>query len=231
MNNPLTSFVLQIYYAFLYVKCKTFGLDFKRPNYAFFKKFLTDGITVDVGVGDKPDFSLLLMKEYHLEAYIVDPTLKHKHTLEVFENEHPSAHYLSYALGEKSESRVFYESQSNVSGSLCKDHVNVKSDPVVSYDVQVITLNQLLQKCGNKIIAIMKVDIEGEEYNFVKSLTKRDLLQINQLLIEFHHDTVSTYTMKDTLSAIKTVEAFGMKSIVYNGRDCIFYWEKMKRRE
>ena len=60
MNSLLLFFSLRAYYIFLYVKCKTLGLDFKPPNYAFFKKFLTNGITVDVGVGDKPDFSLLL---------------------------------------------------------------------------------------------------------------------------------------------------------------------------
>jgi FkbM family methyltransferase len=208
------------------MKCAALGLRFFPPNYAFFDDIRQNSVAIDVGVGDNPDFSLLLMNNYHIECFMVDPTQKHRSKLEAFAKQHSMAHYLPFALGPKNESRTFYESRLNVSGSLQKEHVNVRNDPIDTYEVQVITLSELLQKSGNKPIAIMKVDVEGEEYEFVRSLSNHDLQKIDQLIIEFHHDTVKTYSKADTFQAIKLIECFGMKSILYNGRDCLFYWGK-----
>lgn len=208
------------------MKCGNLGLRFVPPNYAFFERFLGEGVTIDVGVGDNPDFSLHLMNKYNVESFVVDPTEKHRRILEAFEKQRPMAHYLSVALGPKNESRTFYESQSNVSGSLQKEHVNVRKDFIKAYTVQVFTLNSLLQKCGDKPVAIMKIDIEGEEYEFIKSVSKRELQRISQIIIEFHHDIVKTYSMADTFHGIKLIENLGMRSILYNGRDCLFYWKE-----
>jgi hypothetical protein len=133
-------------------------------------------------------------------------------------------HFLTLALGPRNESRIFYESQLNVSGSLLKEHRNIYNDPIKTYEVQVVTLNKLLQNCGNAPVAIMKIDIEGEEYELIKSILRDDLQKIRQLIVEFHHDIVKTYSMADTFKAIKTIEDLGMKSILYNRRDCLFYW-------
>ena len=214
------------YYFYLRMKCQTLGLHFVPPNYAFFEEPLRGGIAIDVGVGDNPDFTLFLMKAYNVKSFVVDPTLKHMDKLRIFESQHPLAHYLPFALGAKNELKKFYESQTNVSGSLRKDHENVQKDPLTTYDTQVVTLNRLLQECGNKPVVIMKIDIEGEEYEFIKSVSKSDLQRIRQLIIEFHHGIVEEYSMADTLRGIKVIEALGMKSILYNGRDCLFYWEK-----
>lgn len=226
MKKISSSIGLRAYYMYARIKCKALGLCFVPPNYAFWEEFLRDGVAIDVGVGDNPDFTLFLMKKYNTESFVVDPTLKHMDKLRTFEKQHPLAHYLPLALGAKNESQTFYESQINVSGSLRKDHMNVRNDPSIAYNVQVVTLNRLLQECGNKPVGIIKIDIEGEEYEFVKSVTTSDLRRIRQVIIEFHHGIVKTYVMEDTLKAIKTLENLGMKSILYNGCDCLFYWEK-----
>jgi FkbM family methyltransferase len=221
----LPSIGLRVYYTVSRIKCRSSGLRFVPPNYAFFEEFLQDGIAIDVGVGESPDFTLFLMKAYNIESFVIDPTLKHMVNLKIFERQHPMAHYLPFALGAKSELRKFYESQSSESGTLRKDHKNIRKDAIVAYTVQVVTLSQLLEKCGNKPVSIMKIDIEGEEYEFVQSVKESDLRKIRQLIIEFHHGIVKAYSMAATLKAIETIENLGMKSVVYNGRDCLFYWE------
>jgi FkbM family methyltransferase len=226
MNKILYSMSLKGYYAFLHIKCGVIGLRFVPPNYAFFSNLInSEGIAVDVGVGNNPDFTHYIIKKYSaIESYIVDPTLKHMKKLKEFESNNPKVHYLPFALGSKNESRTFYESQSNESGSLKKDHKNAKEDKVIEYSVQVITLDELLSKCGNKQVVILKIDIEGEEYGFVNSISKENLKRIKQLIIEFHHDIVGSFSISDTIQAKKTIESMGMKSILYNGRDCLFYW-------
>ncbi len=218
---------LSCYYFYLRVKCAILGLHFVPPNYAFFEEILRDGIAVDVGVGDNPDLTLFLINKYDIESFIVDPTLKHMEKLKTFESKHHLIRYLPFALGTKNEMRTFYESQSNVSGSLRKDHTNVQNDSLTAYKVQTITLNRLLEECGSKPIVLMKVDIEGEEYELINSISKSDLQKIRQLIIEFHHDIVKVYSTADTLRAIKVIENLGMKSILYNSRDCLFYWGAM----
>lgn len=219
--------ILRVYYLFCNIKCRMLGLRFLRPNYAFFEESLQGGISVDIGVGDNPDFTLQLMNRYDMESFvIVDPTLKHMDKLRTIEKEYSHINYLPLALGTKNESTIFYESQSEVSGSLRKEHKNIRNDHSIEYNVQVVTLNRLIQECIKKPIAIMKIDIEGEEYDLINSIKKSDLQSISQLIIEFHHDTVGDYSMTDTLRAIKVVEKLGMKSITYNGRDCLFYWRK-----
>jgi FkbM family methyltransferase len=211
------------YFFFLRLKCLTLGLRFVRPNYAFFEKQLGNGIAIDVGVGDNPDFTIFLINKYNIETFVVDPTFKHMAKLRAFAAEHQLVHYLPLALGSKNEIKTFYESVTNVSGSLRKDHHNVQNDPLNTYNIQVVTLSRLLQECGDKPVDIMKIDIEGEEYDLIKSLSEADLRKIKQLIIEFHHDIVKEYTMANTLQAIKIIEGSGMKSILYNGRDCLFY--------
>lgn len=223
----MTSIILSLYNFYTRIKCTIRGLQFFPPNYAFFGNFSPNSVAIDVGVGDDPDFSILLMKKYSMKCYIVDPTLKHRPTLEKFVQENPGAIFLPYALGSKTESRTFYESQSNVSGSLQNEHINIRNDPIKTYEVQVVTMSDLLTRIGNLQISIMKIDIEGEEYDFIKSLTKEDVKQIDQIILEFHHGkTLKKYTIEDTRNAIKTLESFGMKSILFNGRDCLFYWKK-----
>jgi FkbM family methyltransferase len=183
-------------------------------------------MAIDVGAGDYPDFSILLMNNYSMKCCIVDPTMKHKSRLEKFAQENSGVSFLPLALGSKTESRTFFESQTNVSGSLRKEHINVQNDPIKTYAVQVVTLRDLLARIGNHQISLMKIDIEGEEYDFVKSLSKEDLEQIDQIILEFHHgEALKKYSITDTRRAIKTVESFGMKSILYNKRDCLFYWK------
>ena len=145
--------------------------------------------------------------------------------LKAFERNNSRVHFLPLALGAKNEVTTFYESQSYESGSLKKDHKNVLSDQVTKYDVQVVTLDTLIQKCGGKSVSIMKIDIEGEEYVLIDSLSKETLKQINQLIIEFHHDIIQNCSIVETKKAIKTIEKLGMKSVFYNGCDCLFYWK------
>ena len=187
----------------------------------------TNIVTATVGVGEYPDFTNFLIKNYSMKCYVIDPTLRHRPSLEKFAKENSGVSFLPFALGSKTESRTFYESQTNVSGSLQNEHVNVQNDPIKTYEVQVVTMRDLLTRIGNHQISLMKIDIEGEEYDFIKSLSKEDLEQVDQIILEFHHGrALKKYTISDTRRAIKTVESFGMKSILFNGRDCLFYWKK-----
>lgn len=203
-----------------------FRLGVKRlpPNYAFKPKFRSGDIAIDVETGNDPDFSKYLIANYGLECFAVDPTRKHAPALRKLERELPGFHYLPYALGAHSGRISFYESLLNISGSLLLGHHNVVNDPIVTYDVDMVTLEELLHIISKQDIVIMKIDLEGAKYDLLNTIDLNLLQRIGQLIVEFHHGTISGITQQDTDKSIDRIEGGGMKAYVYNGRDCLFYW-------
>ena len=205
-------------------RVKRLGLRCVPPNYGFFDRFTPGEVAIDVGVGDDPDFSLYLVKNYGMECFAVDPTHKHASKLQQIEHEVPLFHYLPCALGPDDGTVEFCESTINVSGSLLEGHRNIVEDPCIRYDVQMVSLESLVAQIGREPIGILKMDTEGAEYGIISKMSQATLSKIRQLMVEFHHGTVEGITWHDTALAIRTIEKLGMKSFVYNGRDCLFYW-------
>ncbi|MGA2162798.1 MAG: FkbM family methyltransferase [Methanoregula sp.] len=217
----------QIYNYKLKFRLKTkFGLTFLPPNLAFFNKFNNGDYAIDVGCGDYPDFSLYCAKKHGMHVVVIDPTRKHFETLKKFERANPLLTIYSYALGHEEGTTTFFESTINRSGSLCSSHRNIVNDPVVSYQVSVITLEHLIHLSGVDHIKIIKIDIEGEEYKLIGSLTKPVVEKIDQIIIEFHHYAIEGFTKQDTAIAIHKMEALGMRSIQYTDSECLFFWKE-----
>lgn len=200
------------------------GLVEVAPNYAFFDRLSPADTAVDVGVGDDPDFSKYLIERYGVACFAVDPTRRHAPALKRVEETLPAFHYLPLALGPDNGPISFFESLDNISGSVHQNHRNVVNDRTVSYEVEMVSLKKLLQIVGSETVALMKIDVEGSEYALVETADPADLKKIEQLIIEFHHGTITEYSEKHTRRAIKRLRGLGMKSVSYNGRDCLFYW-------
>lgn len=224
LNTVVTLLAAEARSAIRRLKEMRLGLERVPPNYAFRARFRSGDVAVDVGTGDDPDLSRYLIANYGLECFAVDPTRKHAPALKALERELAGFHYLPYALGPQCCKVRFYESKVNVSGSVLLDHRNIVNDPVVSYSVDMVTLEELLRIVGKDDIALMKIDIEGAEYDLIRSLDLSLLRRIRQLIVEFHHGTVAGITWRDTGRSIARVERSGMKAFVYNGRDCYFHW-------
>ena len=54
------------------------------------------------------------------------------------------------AIAATDEVLTFHESQTNESGSLLEDHVNITHDPTTSYDVEAVALGSLLERIGRR---------------------------------------------------------------------------------
>lgn len=209
------------------VKCLPLDLESYPPNYVFHGPVTAADIVLDVGTGDDPDFSRLMVSNYRARCVCVDPTRKHAPALSAIAAAEPLIEFLPYALGPTSGHVEFFESDKNMSGSLLVGHQNISREAHTAYSVRQVTLAELadLVAPGAKI-AIAKIDTEGAEYELVENTTSDDLRRFGQLIIEFHHGRVQGITRRDTLKAIAKMEAHGMKSLLFNGRDCLFYWPK-----
>ena len=107
----------------------------------------------------------------------------------------------------------------NVSGSLLASH-NYAGDQ--SIQVMTTSLDEILEYAGRKECDILKMDIEGAEYEVINHLASSGgLHKVKQLLVEFHHGWTS-YTKQDTLDSVSLIQKSGFELIHIEHRNYIF---------
>jgi len=180
-------------------------------------------VAVDAGTGETADFSIALIDRFGLRSYGIDPTRKHAPLLQRLSSAEERFNHLAYALGDKNETLTFYESIANESGSRFNNHVNVLHGDVRAYNVQSVTVEDLFSIVSTERIDILKIDIEGGEYDVLKKIDPRILEKIDQLIVEFHHGTVSNYTVRDTNEVRKKLRQNGYTEFTSDGINFLFF--------
>ena len=200
--------------------------EFKNYSNSFIliDKLSNNSVAIDVGCAQDADFSKLINNKYKSKCYGIDPTLKHRaELLKLEQNSNNLFKYLQYAISKKDEKIVFYESQDNQSGSLLSSHVNVRNDNIIEYEVQGIRLISLFSELNLMRIDILKLDIEGAEYELLAEIKENDLEIIDQLFIEFHHHAIPEFTSKDTYKLVKKIEKLGFNYFTFDYHNYLFY--------
>lgn len=198
------------------------GLHRWSPNYAVLPHFSSDTCVVDVGVGDHPDFAQELARKFGTRCLLVDPTRKHCDLLNGWCDRNSRFEYLWAALGPQPGHMQFFESRHNVSGSIFPTHRNIAAGDVDAYDVPVVTLDDLLRQVGGHI-GVLKMDVEGAEFEVLERASSDALARIDQILVEFHDGTIPEFSRRDRDRAIRPLIASGFKAVEYNGRDVLFF--------
>lgn len=201
--------------------------EFKNYSNSFIllDRFNDSSVVIDVGCAEDADFSQTIISEYGVKCFAVDPTKKHTEALRDLEKKYDGLfQYNQLAVGPKNETVVFHESKENQSGSLLDNHVNVKKDTIVEYEVECVTLEGLLAQLGLESgVSLLKLDIEGAEYELIKSVENETLQKIDQIFIEFHHHAVPDYNISDTQSMVEKIENAGFNSFTFDNHNYLFY--------
>jgi len=204
-------------------KMRREGLKYLAPNFIYFPRLTSDSVIIDAGCSYEADFSMHMINEYQLKVYAVDPTLKHRKALRILEEKHKGRFiHLPFAITAEDGALTFYESKVNESGSILADHINVRMDETTSYEVKAISLKSLLNYIGVKQIDILKLDIEGVEYDLVSRISREELLPFKQIFIEFHHHAVTKFSEVDTKRIVERVCGFGFKSFSVDDHNYLF---------
>ncbi len=203
---------------------RTKGIQFCPPNFIFFyperDKQL---ITIDVGCGSVPEFSIHLIERYDAICYGVDPTEKHKSALSDLVLKHKDQFiHVPYGVCAENTTLNFFESNDNESGSLLTDHVNVIHDEGRSYEIKCLTPKSLLDHIRLDSADILKLDIEGAEYQLLESIDLRELRHFQQIFVEFHHHAIQSYTYSDTLKAVENLTTIGFESFTLDNHNYLF---------
>ncbi|MDP8230796.1 MAG: FkbM family methyltransferase [Candidatus Gorgyraea atricola] len=134
--------------------------------------------------------------------------------------------------GETRDSIKFYLSESPSSSSLFRpfSELNkVKSE----INAKMLTLNDIFSICGIRKIDLLKMDIEGAEWDVLERFSEEDFNKIEQISVEFH-DFIEPGLKARTKHCIKKNKKLGYcfvnmgvnyrDGITY--KDCLFYKKK-----
>lgn len=203
---------------------KKLQLESLPPNYFFFNQFDNKSTIIDVGCGFEAELSTTLINRFGLKAFAVDPTHKHASFLHEIELKYqPNFKHLPFALAADNGETTFFEAENCESGSLLTSHKNVMTHHTTEYKVKLIDLPGLIKLTGVEVIDLLKIDIEGAEYNLFNSTNLNALKQVKQLFIEFHHISIDKIYAKDTKNIVRKIESEGFKSFTYDGLNYLFY--------
>ena len=163
-----------------------------------------NSIVYSFGIGEDISFDQALINDHHCNVWGFDPTPKSIKWV----NEHklpPTFYFNSYGIGVVSEMATFYlpKNKNHVSGSAVR---NTNIDDLDSIDVSLVNFLEITKKLNHQTIDVLKIDIEGSEYEIIPTLLNSGI-EIKQLLIEFHDRFVKDGRTK-TNAAIKLLKSF-----------------------
>jgi FkbM family methyltransferase len=195
-----------------------------KPNYQIVNKLNEKSIVVDLGTGEDADFSQDLIQRFGLRVFGFEPTRKHHDKLDsVVRRTKGHFEYFKYAIADTDEKRIFFESLTNVSGSFFKDHINIKRDKIRSYEVSAIRFDRIFDILKIDHVDLLKMDIEGGEYAVFASASVVTLRKIDQIVVEFHHDTIDRFSLADTDGVIHALENVGFESYTEDYTNYLFF--------
>ena len=183
----------------------------------------SNGIVIDVGCSYKAEFSVAMIERYGARAIAVDPTLKHRSALAKLADRYPDRfQHVPFAISAHNSTTTFFESSTNESGSIMPDHVNAVRDELTRYEVTTVTPTALLKHLGLDSADILKLDIEGAEYELLRNIREDDLVSFPQIFIEFHHHAVERYSQADTRMLVNKVCGFGYRAYSFDDHNYLF---------
>ena len=163
-------------------------------------------IVYSFGIGEDASFDLEVISLYGVELHAFDPTPR---SIDWVEKQSWPAKFHFHPIGIGSSDRVatFFppENPDHVSHSILE-----RESSASAIQVKLRRLATIAETLGHREIDILKMDIEGAEYEVVDDLVKTPEVEIRQILVEFHHFFPSI-TVEATNIAIRQLETAGYR--------------------
>ena len=160
-------------------------------------------IVYSFGIGQDISFDKSMIKKHTCTVFGFDPTPKSIQWVKDNVTEKNFKFY-EFGIGEKTEKTTFFLplNEMHVSGSYVQQS-NVSE--IRSVEVQMKSLFDIAKELGHDHINVLKMDIEGAEYDIIEGIINSNL-KIDQILIEFHDRF-----FEEKLKSQKVVEMFQNK--------------------
>lgn len=164
-------------------------------------------IVYSFGIGRDISFDKAMIDQHDCQVFGFDPTPNS--ITWVLETPTPERfQFFPYGLGNRDSIEQFFmpKNPNEVSGSIVHQSNVSKSNTI---PVEIKTIKTISAKLGHTRIDVLKIDIEGSEYEVIDSIIDSQLT-IRQLLIEFH-DRLLDDGYSKTQNAIQKLNSAGYK--------------------
>jgi FkbM family methyltransferase len=181
----------------------------------------SSSIIYSIGIGEDISFDLEIIKEYNCNVFGYDPTPKAINWIKC--QSLPSKfHFFSFGLGSFNGQAEFYlpKNEENVSGSILRNSNRINNNNIISVEIR--TLKHLMEINMHSKIDVLKMDIEGAEYDVLKRFCNEDI-RPRQIIIEFH-SRFFKFGLFKTLQSVRELKKLGYKlfAISSNGEEMSF---------
>lgn len=155
------------------------------------------------GVGEDASFDLETIAHYGIEVHAFDPTPR---SIDWVKNQTwpPQFHFYPFGIGASDRAAAFFppKNADHVSHTILPRN-NAAGEAI---QVQLYRLKTIADMLGHEEITILKLDIEGAEYEVIDDLVKTPEIKIQQILVEFHHflPNVSDETTQEAIDKLST---------------------------
>lgn len=199
------------------------GLIRTEPCY-YLKPLDADSVVLDCGLGNDADFSIGAIRRFGCKCYGFDPTAKHRDGLRNMAEAWMGLFaFFPLAIAGTRGIQLFYESREEISGSLFSEHGNIRQRDSLAYEVECVTLLDVCKTVGVQQFDLVKLDIEGGEYEVLDGLSDEFLRSMKQLIVEFHHGLVDGWERGDTLRRVARLQGLGFEVFTVDDINYLFY--------
>jgi len=142
-----------------------------------------NSIVYSFGLGKDISFDKTMLSKHKCKLFAFDPTPKSINWIKT-QDLPPDFYFYEYGIGTKTESIDFYLpiDPDHVSGSATLQS-NISMEKCIK--VQMNSFSDILKELKHNHIDVLKMDIEGSEYDVLEDIIKSDVV-IDQILVEFH---------------------------------------------
>jgi len=174
-----------------------------------FRSIARGGVVYSVGVGKDITFDRALIREFGVELHAFDPTPISVEWL-AGQSLPANFHFHPVGLADRDGEVLFELPRHHEVSFTCRPGM-VLEQPKRTCVGEVRRLATLLKELGHSRLTLLKLDIEGAEYDVIKDVAAA-ADRIDQLLVEFHHRMAGTRDAVElTRDALRRLRAGGFR--------------------
>jgi len=165
----------------------------------------SNSVVYSFGIGQDISFDRAIIEKHGCEVFAFDPTPK---SINWVNQQEISERFRFFELGISSNSGPvdFFlpKNRNHVSGSMIsQNNINLKEKVIV----EMRTMQDILKELNHTHIDVLKMDIEGEEYDVIDNILDNNIA-VDQILVEFHDRFFNDGTIK-SLQTVKKLKSKG----------------------
>lgn len=172
------------------------------------------------GVGNDITFEHELVKKFGCTAVLFDPSPTGTATMAKPENQLPQFRYFPVGLAGREGHLTLAPPMNAEEGSWF-----LHGPAAQTIQVPCTDLASLMRKNGHEHIDLLKLDIEGSEFEVIDDLLKRRL-PVRQICVEFHHGMLPGFRRGQSIRSILKLLTAGYQLLDQSGNNHTF----LKRR-